>query len=207
MRVKICGLTRDEDAKAAEALGAWALGFIFYPKSKRYIAPEQASVIISGLKTPAIGVFVNQMYAAPAIAQQTGLRGIQLHGDETPEDCTRIRDEFDGILIKAFRPITEKDVEGIAPYKGLIDYALLDSGGSGQYGGTGQVFDWNLATKAASFGIPLILAGGLSAENIREADEKVKPFAADLSSSIESAPGIKDKTKLDELFGILGKTT
>ena len=207
MRVKICGLTRDEDAKAAEALGAWALGFIFYPKSKRYIAPEQASVIISGLKTPAIGVFVNQMYAAPAIAQQTGLRGIQFHGDETPEDCARLRDDFDGVLIKAFRPLTEKDVDAIAPYKGLIDYALLDSGTGGQYGGTGQTFDWSLAAKASAIGIPLILAGGLSAENIREADEKVKPYAADLSSGVESAPGIKDKAKLDALFGILGSTT
>lgn len=207
MRVKICGLTREEDARAAEDLGAWALGFIFYPKSKRYIAPEQAAPIIAGLKTPAVGVFVNQMFAAPAIAQQTGLRAVQLHGDETPEDCARVRDDFSGTVIKAFRPISERDVDGIAAYKGLIDYVLLDSAAAGQYGGTGETFDWTLAAKAATLGIPIILAGGLTAENILEAEAQVKPFAADLSSGVESAPGIKDRAKLDALFGVVGKST
>jgi phosphoribosylanthranilate isomerase len=207
MRVKICGLTREEDAKAAEALGAWALGFIFYPKSKRYIPPDAAAKIIGDLDTQAIGVFVNQTDAVTALGRRIGLGGIQLHGDETPDDCLRVRDKFDGFVIKAFRPQTEEDVAGIAAYKGTVDYALLDSGTGGQYGGTGHTFDWGLATKAAASGIPLILAGGLNAENIVEARDTVNPYAADLSSGVESAPGIKDRTKLDALFGALGRSS
>jgi phosphoribosylanthranilate isomerase len=207
MRVKICGLTREEDAKAAQALGAWALGFIFYPKSKRYIAPETAAKIIEGLDTQAIGVFVNQTDAVTGIARQVGLGGIQLHGDETPDDCRRTKDNFDGLVIKAFRPQTEADIVAIGAYKGVIDYALLDSGTGGQYGGTGHTFDWSLAIKAAASGIPLILAGGLTAENIIEARDKVNPYAADLSSGVESAPGIKDRAKLDTLFGVLGRSS
>ncbi len=206
MRVKICGLTRAEDAQRAQELGAWALGFIFYPKSKRYIAPEAAAGIIAGLKTQAVGVFVNQMFAAPSIAQQAGLKGIQLHGDETPEDCERLREDFDGIIIKAFRPLSENDLNAIGDYRNIVDYALLDSGARGQYGGTGETFDWGLAKKAARFGLPLILAGGISAENIRTAEAEVNPFAADLSSGVESEPGIKDKAKLDALFGALGRS-
>lgn len=205
MRVKICGLTRDEDAKAAQALGAWALGFIFYPKSKRYIPPDAAEKIVSGLKTQSVGVFVNQTDAVTGIAKLVGLRGIQLHGDETPDDCARVLDKFTGILIKAFRPESESDIARIAEYKGVIHYALLDSAAGGQYGGTGHTFDWSLATKASAIGIPLILAGGLNEENIIAAVNEVKPFAADLSSGVESAPGIKDKSKLDALFGNLGR--
>lgn len=200
MRVKICGLTRAEDAMAAQALGAWALGFIFYPKSKRYIAPAAAQAIIAQLKTPAIGVFVNQTDEIPGVAAQAGLRGVQLHGDETPDDCAKVREEFDGMVIKAFRPATVSGVEAIAAYKGKIDYALLDSAAGGQYGGTGHTFDWTLAVKAAGSGIPIILAGGLNAENIAAANQQARPFAADLSSGVESAPGIKDKAKLDALF-------
>lgn len=200
MRVKICGLTREEDAQRAEALGAWALGFIFYPKSKRYIEPAQAARIIAALKTPAVGVFVNQTGDVVDIARLAGLKGIQLHGDETPEHCARVKTNFTGFVIKAFRPENEDDIAAIADYKGKIDYALLDAGTGGQYGGTGHTFDWNLAVKAGETGIPLILAGGLTADNILTANAKVKPFAADLSSGVESAPGIKDKEKLEALF-------
>jgi phosphoribosylanthranilate isomerase len=206
MRVKICGLTREEDARQAEELGAWALGFIFYPKSPRYITPEAAQKIIANRKAPAIGVFVNQMFAAPSIALQTGLKGIQLHGDETPEDCDRLRDNFGGIVIKAFRLMSERDVDTIGAYVNHADYALLDSGAGGQYGGTGQTFDWSLAKKAARAGMPILLAGGLNAENITAAIAEVNPFAADLSSGVESAPGIKDPAKLDALFQALGRS-
>jgi phosphoribosylanthranilate isomerase len=200
MRVKICGLTREEDAKRAEELGAWALGFIFYPKSKRYIEPAQAAQIIATVKTPTVGVFVNQTGDVIDIARQAGLKGVQLHGDEAPEDCARIKTNFTGFIIKAFRLETDDDIAGIADYRGKIDYALLDAGTGGQYGGTGHTFDWNLAVKAADAGIPLILAGGLTAENIAAANAKVKPYAADLSSGVESAPGVKDPAKLEALF-------
>src|SRR5262249_37624390 len=109
MRIKICGLTREEDAKRAESFVPWALGFIFYPKSKRYIPPGPAEKIIETATRQAIGVFVNQPDAVAGIAMHTGLRGIQLHGDETPEDCARLRKKFDGLLIKAFRLENDAD--------------------------------------------------------------------------------------------------
>ena len=203
MRVKICGLTRIEDALRAQELGAWALGFIFYPGSKRHIAPEQAGKIISGLKTHAFGVFVNQTDEALTVAKQIPLKGLQLHGDESPEECQRVRSGFSGLLIKALRPRKEEDLKVIAAYKGIVDYILIDSAAGGQYGGTGQTADWSLAEKASAFGIPVILAGGLTPENILAAQAQAKPYALDLSSGVESAPGIKDMQKLDALFGAI----
>ncbi len=205
MRVKICGLTRIEDARLAQDLGAWALGFIFYPKSKRYIAPDAAKNVIGGLQTTAqpIGVFVNQTQEALTIAPQIGLKGIQLHGDETPEECKRARNGFSGLLIKALRPEAENDLAQIADYKGIVDYILLDAPAPGQYGGTGHTGDWGVAKKAAGFGIPVILAGGLGPENIGAAMAQVKPYAADLSSGVEQSPGVKDHTKLQALFSAL----
>jgi phosphoribosylanthranilate isomerase len=202
MRVKICGLTRAEDAALAQELGAWALGFVFYPKSKRYIDPQQAQTIIQTLPNPAraIGVFVNQTDEALAIAKKIPLGGVQLHGDETPEDCKKVKQNFSGLVIKAFRPETEDDLNAIHLYKGAVDYILLDAAAPGQWGGTGKTTDWTLAAKAAEIGIPLILAGGLTAENILAADRQVKPFALDLSSGVEISPGIKDTDKLKRLF-------
>jgi phosphoribosylanthranilate isomerase len=202
MRIKICGLTRREDAEQAQKLGAWALGFIFYPKSPRHIVPAKAADIIRHLTTPAIGVFVNQMEDVLNIAKTAGLKGVQLHGDETPEECLSIKKSFSGFVIKAFRPETEKDVEAIGAYKSAVDYILIDAAAGAQYGGTGKAADKALAIKAKSFGIPLVLAGGLTATNIIDAVQNVAPFAADLSSGIESSPGIKDAAKLDALFKI-----
>jgi len=202
MRIKICGLTRREDAEYAQKLGAWALGFVFYPKSPRHIMAAKAADIIRHLKTPAIGVFVNQTEDVLEIAKTAGLKGVQLHGDETPEDCLSIKKSFSGLVIKAFRPETEKDIEVIGAYKGTVDYILIDAAAGAQYGGTGKAANRELAVKAKSFGIPLILAGGLTAENIIDAVQYVSPFAADLSSGVESSPGIKNAAKLDALFKI-----
>ncbi len=202
MLIKICGLTRREDAEQAQKLGAWALGFVFYPKSPRHIVPAKAADIIKHLTTPAIGVFVNQMGDVPEIAKTAGLKGVQLHGDETPEECMSIRKYFSGLVIKAFRPETEKDIEAIGAYKGAVDYILIDAAAGAQYGGTGKAADRSLAIKAKNFGIQLILAGGLSANNIIDAVREVAPFAVDLSSGVESSPGIKDTAKLDALFKI-----
>lgn len=203
MRVKICGLTRKEDAELAQELGAWALGFIFTPKSKRHITPESAAPIVASLQTPAIGVFVNQTNEAVEIADKIGLRGIQFHGDETPEECQKARAGFDGILIKALRPQNENDLAAIETYKGIVDYVLLDAAAGGQYGGTGHTGDWGIAAKAASFGIPVILAGGLDAHNINAACSQVRPYAADLASGVEASPGVKDPEKLKALFGAI----
>lgn len=202
MRIKICGLTRREDTEHAQKLGAWALGFIFYSKSLRHITPEKAADIIRYLTTPAIGVFVNQTGDVLEVAKTAGLRGVQLHGDETPEECMSIRKFFSGLVIKAFRPETEKDLGAISAYKGAVDYILIDAAAGTQYGGTGKVANRELAVKAKRFGIPLILAGGLTAENIIDAARYVMPFAVDLSSGVETSPGIKDAAKLNALFKI-----
>lgn len=202
MRVKICGLTRAEDAKAAQDLGAWALGFIFYPKSKRFVAADAAKNIIATLPATAqpVGVFVNQTDEAIAIAKNVGLKGIQLHGDETPDDLRRVRAEFSGTVIKALRPKNEADLQAIADYKGLADYILLDAAVGNEYGGTGHTGDWSLAQKAADFGIPVIVAGGLGPDNIAAAYAQTNPHALDLSSGVEASPGIKDHAKLQALF-------
>lgn len=205
MRVKICGLTRAEDAQLADQLGAWALGFIFYPKSKRYITADAAAKVIGALPSSAqpIGVFVNQTQEALGVAKSSGLKGLQLHGNETPEECKEARAAFKGLLIKALRPEKEEDLLVIPAYKGIVDYILLDSAVGGQYGGTGHTGDWNVAKKAASYGIPVILAGGIGPHNIGAALAEVKPYAADLSSGVEQSPGIKDHSKLHALFGAI----
>lgn len=208
MRVKICGLTRAEDAQAAHDLGAWALGFIFYTKSKRFITADAAKRIIAALPTArSVGVFVNQTDEAISIATQAGLKGIQLHGDETPDDLSRLRATFTGIVIKALRPKNEADLQAIADYKGLADYILLDAAIGNEYGGTGHTGDWSLAQKAAVFGIPVIVAGGLGPDNIAEAHAQTNPYALDLSSGVEASPGIKDPAKLQALFANIKGTT
>lgn len=208
MRVKICGLTRAEDAQAAHDLGAWALGFIFYPKSKRFVTADAAKRIIAVLPAArSVGVFVNQTDEAISIATQAGLKGIQLHGDETPDDLRRLRAAFTGIVIKALRPKTEADLQAIADYKGLADYILLDAAIGNEYGGTGHTGDWSLAQKAALFGIPVIVAGGLGPDNIAEAHAQTNPYALDLSSGVEASPGIKDPAKLQALFANIKGTT
>lgn len=208
MRVKICGLTRAEDAKAAHDLGAWALGFIFYPKSKRFITAQDAKNIISALPaSQPVGVFVNQTDEAIGIAKNAGLKGIQLHGDETPDDLRRIRATFSGTIIKALRPKTEADLQAIDDYRGLADYILLDAAVGNEYGGTGHTGDWSLAQKAATFGIPIIVAGGLGPDNINAAHAQTSPYALDLSSGVEAAPGIKDHAKLQALFAHIKGST
>lgn len=208
MRVKICGLTRAEDAQAAHDLGAWALGFIFYPKSKRFITADAAKRIIAALPAArSVGVFVNQTDEAISIATQAGLKGIQLHGDEAPDDFRRLRAAFTGIVIKALRPKTEADLQAIADYKDLADYILLDAAIGNEYGGTGHTGDWSLAQKAAVFGIPVIVAGGLGPDNIAEAHAQTNPYALDLSSGVEASPGIKDPAKLQALFANIKGTT
>lgn len=200
-RVKICGLTRADDAAAAHAAGAWALGFIFYPRSKRFITPAQAAQIVpSGAQT--IGVFVNQMDEIAAALAHIPLLGVQLHGDETPDDARHLRTYFGGKIIKAFRLKTPQDAAAIADWRGAADYALVDAAVDGHYGGTGQIADWTLAAAAKDAGLPLILSGGIDAGNILSAAAVAAPFAFDLASGVESAPGIKDHRKIDDIFSI-----
>jgi phosphoribosylanthranilate isomerase len=209
MNVKICGLTRAEDACRAHDLGAWALGFILYPPSKRYIAPATLSTLYQALPKGAniAGVFVNQMTEIQNILQQIPLTLVQLHGDETPEDCHALRNAFGGKIIKAFRPQSVADIDAMAGYEGCVDYFLIDAAVAGTYGGTGQTADWALALQAKKHNTPLILSGGLQPDNIAKAAEHVQPFALDLASGVEASPGIKDADKLQKLFSTLKDTT
>jgi phosphoribosylanthranilate isomerase len=199
VRIKICGLTRAEDAACAQAAGAWALGFIFYPKSKRFITPAAAAKIApKGAQTT--GVFVNQMEEIATALDIFPLTAVQLHGDETPDDAHALRGFFSGKVIKAFRLHTDADLPQIAAWKGIADYILIDAAVAGQYGGTGQTADWTLARCAKDFGIPLLLSGGIDAENIIAAQDATAPFGFDLAGGVEATPGIKDAGKIKTLF-------
>jgi len=125
---------------------------------------------------------------------------IQLHGDETPQDCAKLKNTLKLPVIKSFCPSCAEDLMLLKAYENSIDYALIDACVAGAYGGTGQKSDWSLALKIKEMGFPLILSGGLTPENINEANQKVHPFALDLSSGIESKSGIKSEAKLKALF-------
>ena len=200
MNVKICGLTRFEDAKRAVELGAWALGFIFYPKSKRYISPESVQSILTALPDTAVnikkvGVFVNPSLEELKTAVQTAaaMTAIQLHGNETEAFCQLVKETFPNIeVIKAMKPEAALEIETNA------DYVLIDHISEEAWGGTGQTVDWKKAAQIHSK--KLILAGGLNAKNIKEAIQQVHPFSVDLSSGVEESPGIKSHEKLSEFF-------
>jgi len=199
VRVKICGITNLEDARLAVELGASALGFVFYPKSPRYIEPAVARKIITHLPplVTTVGVFVNESEETlQRVVKEVGLDLVQLHGNESPDLCAR----FFPKVIKALRVREPEDLNLIPAYKGRIRAVLLDTYVEGLPGGTGQSFNWELAQRAKQFGIPLILAGGLRPENIREALQTVRPFAVDVSSGVEAFPGKKDPEKLRALL-------
>jgi phosphoribosylanthranilate isomerase len=207
MRVKICGLTRMQDAFLARDLGAWALGFVFAPKSKRRVAPEIAREIVVETHARCVGVFVDQTDELLSMIPDIPFAGVQLHGKETPDDCRRVRGNFGGFIVKALRMEKEDDLSVIESYRDCVDYILVDSCVNGAFGGTGVTGDWDLAARAAGFGVPLILAGGLNAGNILEAAARVPFFAADLCGGVESAYGVKDEGKMRELFAKMEKMT
>jgi phosphoribosylanthranilate isomerase len=186
-----------EEAEAAIAAGADALGFNFWPRSPRFIAPPEAREIARRLAplTALVGVFVNEARERIIeIAAQVGLHAIQLHGDESPGFC----EGFDGLrIIKALRVGEGFDCRVIEMYG--VSMILLDAGVKGSYGGTGHRFDWRTAIEAKRYA-PLILAGGLRAENVSEAINTVRPAAIDVCSGIEAEPGRKDLNKLREFM-------
>jgi len=196
-RVKICGITSITDALNAANAGADALGFVFYAKSPRYVTPEQAAEICQALPpfVTSVGLFMNaDAEQVRATLDAVSLDLLQFHGSETPEFCRG----FGRPYIKAL---------GI---QGLVDFAeqadqypdalgiLVDSHALGKAGGTGQTFDWKLLPK--NYSKPIILAGGLNPENIAEAVRETSVYAVDLSSGVESSPGIKSKAKIDALM-------
>lgn len=189
MRVKICGITNSEDAQAAVDSGADALGFVFV-KSPRQVTKEQAGEIIENLPpfvTP-VGVFVDeQVDKVKEICDFCNITTVQLHGNEDP---LYLNDLIGYTIIKAFRINDEDDLKPLAKYR--ADAFLLDSYVKGAIGGTGVTFKWELARQAYKYGT-IVLSGGLTPENVKEAIHMVKPYAVDVSSGVESSPGKKDK--------------
>ena len=193
-RVKICGITREADARAAAAAGADAIGLVFYPDSPRAVNLEQAKEIAENVPPflTVVALFVDE----PADVVMRTLNRvpvdvIQFHGDETPEFCAQFRRPW----IKALRMKPGIDVAGefgrFAGARGM----LLDAWQEGKPGGTGQVFDWSLAAQD-NYSMPLVLAGGLHPDNVAEAVMSVRPAAVDVSGGVESAPGIKDEAQM-----------
>ncbi|MBI3653402.1 MAG: phosphoribosylanthranilate isomerase [Acidobacteria bacterium] len=197
VKVKICGVRTYAEAQTALEGGADALGFNFWPKSVRFITPDQARKIIQRLPPflSCVGVFVNaDAQRINHIVEQTGIQIVQLHGDEAPEFCQQLHAAK---IIKAFRVNEAFDVEVIKTFSASA--FLLDAKVKGEYGGTGQRFDWQIAIEAKKFA-PIILAGGINQENVAEALRLVRPFAIDVCSGVEAEPGRKDLPKLREFM-------
>jgi phosphoribosylanthranilate isomerase len=191
--VKICGITNAGDALAAAEAGADALGFVFYGPSPRYVSPSTAAEIIRVLPPHLVkvGVFVNATKTLVTQALNAcGLHILQFHGDEPPEQCGA----FGVMSMKAFRVSGPEFLSQLERYP--TDAWLLDAYSPGKPGGTGEVFNWDLAVEARKKGRPIFLAGGLTAENIAEAVRRVHPYGVDVSSGVESAPGRKDHAKV-----------
>jgi phosphoribosylanthranilate isomerase len=195
--VKICGLTRLDDALAAARLGAHALGFVFYPRSPRNITPAQAVEIVRRLPpfVTSVGLFVNADAAeVESVLNEVPLDLLQFHGEESPEYCGRFQKPY----VKALR---------VRPGVDLLQYAhqfegarglLLDAYIEGTHGGTGAGFDWDLIPSGLP--LPVVLSGGLSSGNVAAAIRRVRPWAVDVSSGVESAPGVKDAKKMADFF-------
>lgn len=190
--VKICGVTRVEDARMAWAAGADALGLNFYPRSSRYVTAETAAALARtrpGLGA-LVGVFVNESPdVIRARVRECGLTAVQLHGDEPPEACMG----YGVPVIKALRVRGPEDVERARTYVGVGDVTtLLLDGAAPGYGGGGVGFDWSLVARLSEAGVPVLVAGGLNPDNVREAVRATRPYGVDVASGVEVSPGIKD---------------
>jgi phosphoribosylanthranilate isomerase len=192
IKIKICGITNFDDALAATEGGADALGFNFYRKSPRYVDPEKAAEIIAQLPPfiVPVGIFVNEREdRIRDVMFTTGIKVLQFHGDERPEFCGR----FAARAIKAFQVKDKESLKHMVHYH--VSALLLDSYREGVRGGTGNTFDWHLAVVAKTFG-KVILAGGLTPENVAEAVKLVQPYGVDVTGGVEKEKGIKDHAKL-----------
>ena len=199
VRIKVCGITKPEDAKLAAELGADAIGLNFYEQSPRCITPFAAAELIRRLPpfVAVVGVFVN-WEEDPVVALSKALRlsAAQLHGDESPQVVERVASRLP--VIKAVRQGQGTAPPDFAPYRSASAF-LLDAAVSGQYGGTGVTGNWHLARVAAQ-SHRIILAGGLTPENVGEAIRIVRPYAVDVASGVESRPGKKDPAKMSAFF-------
>jgi phosphoribosylanthranilate isomerase len=197
MQIKICGITNSNDALACAAAGVDMIGLNFCERSPRYIRPDQASIIARALPpaTQAVGVFVDSSVGEiRGVARDVDLHIVQLHGSESPEICADLARDFE--VIKALRTGDGFDAKNTSTYSAWT--ILLDTYDEKMAGGTGEVGDWELARETRKFATRLILAGGLSPENVMEAIATVNPDGVDVCSSLESAPGIKDLKRVHE---------
>jgi phosphoribosylanthranilate isomerase len=189
-RLKVCGITRADDAELAVEVGAWAIGFILWPGSKRYVEPAMAAGIARSVRRRAdlVGVFVNPTLDEVAhAADLMGLTHLQLHGDEGPSFCAAAAQRTGCRVIKALRVRSRADVADAQRYH--TDLHLLDSPGNG------RTWDWGLAAERRTR-IPLIVAGGLTPDNVGEAVAQARPWAVDVASGVEASPGVKDPVKV-----------
>jgi phosphoribosylanthranilate isomerase len=206
-KVKICGITRLEDARLAVESGAWAIGMVFHPDSPRQVEIERAAEIATAFRRrcEVVGVFVN----APLddVLRTLGsvpLTMLQLHGDEGPSYCAEAKRRSGLKVIKAVRAKDMNAVRALSAFS--TDFHMIDGYVPGKYGGTGERFDWELAAVHAG-DTPLILSGGLAAQNVGEALAVARPYAVDVSSGVEAAPGVKDPYRLQAFFEAVGSTT
>jgi phosphoribosylanthranilate isomerase len=199
-RVKICGVTRLDDALAAVDLGAWAVGMIFYEDSPRQCTLAEAERIGAALRRRAeiVGVFVNSTPAQIAeVSDRVGLTLVQLHGDEGPAFCSEIARRTGARTIKAASVRGPGSLQDLERFH--TDFHLLDGYAAGMRGGTGERFDWSLLSRRKSK-IPLIVSGGLDAEHVGDAIAATRPYAVDVASGVEESPGIKDHARMKAFF-------
>jgi phosphoribosylanthranilate isomerase len=199
-RVKVCGITRLDDARQAVELGAWALGLVFHPPSPRRVDVEAAEEIGALLRREVelAGVWVNRpLDEVTATADRCRLSLLQLHGDEGPAYCREAARRTGCRVIKAVRVRDASSVRGLEPFH--TDFHLLDAHLPGRVGGTGETFNWELA-RGHRGPVPLILSGGLDPDNVEDAIRAVRPWAVDGASGTEASPGVKDPARLRALF-------
>lgn len=198
VKVKVCGITNIDDATAAVEFGADALGFVFFKKSPRYVSPKKAAYIIERLPPfiHTVGVFANESAEnMEAVISATRISVAQLHGDEPPELCRLTRRVIKGIRIKSLDSLAP-----LARYTRHVSGFLLDAYTPDKLGGTGMIFNWDIAVEAKQFG-QIILAGGLTPDNVSEAVKYVKPYGVDVSSGVEKEKGVKDFLKMELFIG------
>ena len=202
-RVKICGITNVADGQAAAEAGADLIGLMFYEPSPRYVSLAAAAAIARALppEVQRVGVFVNP--TTELVRRAIGecqLSLLQFHGDEPPDFCT----QFGLMSVKALRVQNAESLKQLENFH--TDAFLLDAHSKSGLGGTGEKFNWDLAVEAQKFGKPIFLAGGLTPENVADAVRQVRPFAVDVSSGVESAPGKKDAAKVSAFIAAVRRT-
>lgn len=199
-KIKICGITNVEDALMAAELGSDAVGFIFYSKSKRFVDKETAKMIVDSLPPfiAKVGVFVDEdEETVNDVQSYCGLTALQFHGSESAEYCAKFRN-----VIKAIRVKDLSDIKLAKKFEQSVSAILFDTFRDNMNGGTGETFDWKMVS-TLRLKKPLILSGGISAENVMDAMEVVKPYAVDSASGTEARPGKKDRRKMKMLIDIV----